>query len=208
MIIFDKIYNHFLINKMKKKGLKVGKGLVLRGRPIIDIRDGAKIEIGNEVTLNSQNYGYHISIYAPIKLFANINQGAIVKIGDHTRIHGSCIHAREKIEIGNNCLIAGNCQIFDCSAHHLSFDDPTNRLNTPGETKPILVEDNVWIGANCIILPGVKIGHGSIIGAGSVVTKSIPPMVIAAGNPARVVEEAEYKIWKDDITGIDTTKSR
>jgi len=203
MKIYNDLRNVFLFFWIKKtRDFKVGERLYLRGRPIIDIRDGGRIEIGDDVTLNSQNYGYHISMYSPVKLFANITKGAIVKIGNKTRIHGSCIHARERIEIGNNCLVAGNCQIFDCSAHHISFDDPPNRINTPGTTKPIIIEDNVWIGANCIILPGVRIGYGSIIGAGSVVTKNIPPMAIAAGNPAEVIKTAEYKVWKDDKTDV------
>ena len=97
------------------------------------------------------------------------------------------MHACSSISIGRRCLIAANCQIFDGSGHDLSFDDISNRINTKGNTKPIVIEDDVWIGANSIILPGVRVGRGSIIGAGSVVTKEIPSMVHAAGNPARVI---------------------
>lgn len=201
MKVYDNIRNILLFFWIKKtKNFKVGKRLSLRGRSIIDIRDGAGIEIGDDVTLNSQDYGYHINIYAPIKLFANINKNAIVKIGDRTRIHGSCVHARERIEIGNNCLIAANCQIFDCSAHHLSMDQPDQRIYTIGETEPIIIEDNVWICANSLILPGVRIGKGSIVAAGSVVTKTIPPGVIVGGNPAKIISKEEFKIWKEDET--------
>lgn len=197
--IFEKIRNKIIINKFTlSKQLIIGQNITIKGLPIIDIRDGAKIEIGDDVTLNSENYGYHINMHSPVKLFANIKKGAYLKIGNKTRIHGSCIHARYKIEIGDNCLIAANCQIFDCNAHHLSFDDPENRINTIGEAEPIIIEDNVWIGANSIILPGVTIGQGSIVAAGSVVTKNIPAMVIVAGNPAQIVKEAEYKIWSED----------
>lgn len=184
---------NYLITKIvrNKKNLFVGKNLIVRGSPIIDIRNGAKIKIGNNVTLNSQNFGYHFNLNAPVKLFANINKDAFISIGDNTRIHGTCIHAKAKIEIGKNCLIAGNSQIFDCNAHTLSMDDPANRINTKGEPRPIKINDNVWIGANCIILPGVTIGEGSVIGAGSVVTKDIPARTIVAGNPARPIEKKE-----------------
>ncbi len=95
----------------------------------------------------------------------------------------------QKISIGKNCLIAANCQIFDGSGHDLSFSEVANRINTIGDAKPIIVEDNVWIGANCIILPGVRIGQGSVISAGSVVHKDIPEMCVAAGNPVKVVKQ-------------------
>jgi len=114
--------------------------------------------------------------------------GAIIKIGDNTRIHGSCIHARRNIQIGKNCLIAANSQIFDCSGHDLAFDNVEERINTTGPAKEIVINDNVWIGINTIILPGITIGRGSIIAAGSVVVKDIPPMCLAGGNPARVIK--------------------
>jgi acetyltransferase-like isoleucine patch superfamily enzyme len=91
------------------------------------------------------------------------------------------------ITIGKNCLIAANCQIMDNSGHDLSFDDVANRINTTGVSSPVTIGDDVWIGANCIILPGVTIGQGSVVSAGSVVTKDIPSMVIAGGIPARVL---------------------
>jgi len=174
-----------------KKGFSAGKGLVIMNRPIIDIRDGARIEIGRHVTLNSRNYGSHVNMHSSVKLFANINNSAVIKIGDFTRVNGSCIHAREKIEIGKNCLIAPNCQIFDSSAHDLLLENPQIRINSKGGSRSIKIHDHVWIGANSIILPGVTIGEGSVIGAGSVVTRDIPPFSMAAGNPASVLKTRE-----------------
>jgi len=189
--IYNKIQREIYLKKIRKiKGLSVGNGLKIVKLPIIDIRNGGKISIGSNVTLTSDNVGYHLNMYSPVKLYAD-RPGAEIVIGDNTRIHGSCIHAYEKISIGNNCLIAANTQIMDGSGHDLSFENPANRINTTGTTKPVIIEDNVWIGANCIILPGVTIGQGSIIGAGSVVTKSIPPMVVAGGNPAKVIKVAD-----------------
>ncbi|EPM5659285.1 acyltransferase [Vibrio parahaemolyticus] len=129
-------------------------------------------------------------MHSPIKLYAD-RKGAIIRIGANTRIHGTCIHAYESITIGKNCLIAANCQIFDGSGHDLSFSDVENRINTRGVSKPVLIEDNVWIGINSIILPGVTIGNGSVIAANSVVTKDIPPMVLAGGNPAKIIKRYE-----------------
>lgn len=171
--------------------VKQGK-VTLRGRPLIDIREGARLVIGKNVTFTSRNRGYHINLHSPVKLFAD-RPGAEIVVGDNSRIHGSCLHASKSIVIGRNCLVAANCQIIDESGHSLSFPDVENRINTRGISRPVVIEDNVWIGANSLILPGVTIGYGSVVAAGSVVTKSIPPMVVAGGNPARVIKDFSPK---------------
>jgi len=109
-------------------------------------------------------------------------------IEDNTRIHGTCIHAYMSIRIGKNCLIAANTQIFDGNGHDTCMNDPSNRIHTKGSAKPIIIEDNVWIGTNVIVMPGVTIGNGSVISANSVVNSDIPPFSIAIGNPAVVVK--------------------
>ena len=170
------------------RGCSIGLRLIVKGLPVVDISHGAALKIGNNVLLNSQNLDYHVNMFAPVKLFAD-RSGATIKIGNNTRIHGSCIHAYELIEIGENCLIAANCQIFDGNGHDLSFDSPENRIKTKGLSKPIRIGDNVWLGTGVIILPGVTIGSGSVIAAGSVVRNSIPAMVVAAGNPAIIIKD-------------------
>jgi acetyltransferase-like isoleucine patch superfamily enzyme len=153
----------------------------------LEIDRGATVRIGDNVTLNSSNRSYHINMHSPVKIYAE-GQGTEIMIGADTRIHGTCLHACERIQIGSKCLIAANTQIFDSNGHDLSFDNVENRLNTKGTTKPVIIEDCVWIGANCLILPGVRIGRGSVIAAGSVVTKDVPPMTLAGGNPAQIIK--------------------
>lgn len=171
------------------RGLSWGRGVVIKGRPIIDIQNGGQVVIGDDVTLNSRNYGYHLNMHSPVKLIADRAQAKIV-VGSSTRIHGSCIHAYSSVIIGDHCLIAANCQIIDGSGHDLSFDNLSHRSEPDSRGVPIVIDDYVWLGANCIVLPGVHIGRGSVIGAGSVVTRDVPAMVVAAGNPAKVVREA------------------
>lgn len=121
-----------------------------------------------------------------------------ISIGKRTFIGGSSLICAEKIIIGSDVLIAWGCVFLDHNSHSLFFhkrkDDVINRLN--GEKnwsivirKPIVVEDKAWIGFNSIILKGVTIGEGAIVGAGSVVTKDVPPYTIVAGNPARIIRE-------------------
>ena len=164
--------------------------VVILGRPLIDIRQGSRLILGKDVTLNSRNRGYHLNMFGPVKLFAD-RPGAEIWIGDQTRIAGTCIHAYRSVVIGKRCLISANCQIFDGNAHDLSFPGVEDRIHTEGSSQPIVIEDDVWIGANSIILPGVRIGKGAIVAAGSVVTRNVPPMAVARGNPAKVFLDYE-----------------
>jgi lipopolysaccharide O-acetyltransferase len=114
--------------------------------------------------------------------------GSNVEINDYVHIG-----AIESVVIGNNVLIASKVFISDhnhgsySGVHHSSPD------SSPGDrplfSKPVIIEDNVWLGESVMVLPGVVIGAGSIIGASSVVTKSIPPGCIAVGLPATVVKK-------------------
>jgi acetyltransferase-like isoleucine patch superfamily enzyme len=171
-----------------KNNIQIQGKIIINGIPLIDIRKGATLEIANNVSLTSRNKGYHINLHSPVKIFAD-RDGAKIKIGENSRIHGTCIHAYRSVTVGRNCLIAANCQIMDGNAHNLSFPDVENRINTIGDVKPIVIEDNVWIGANSIILPGVTIGRGSVITTNSVVVKDIPAMVVAGGNPAVIIKD-------------------
>jgi hypothetical protein len=108
------------------KGLQLSDGVVFKGMPLIGIARGASIRIERGVTINSRNGGYHVNMHSPVKLLAD-RPGAIIHIGEDTRIHGSCIHAYCSISIGKRCLIAANCQIIDCNGHELSFDDRVAR---------------------------------------------------------------------------------
>lgn len=170
----------------RKKGIDLEGTLILKGMPIVEVVEGATISIGNNVTLRSRNKGHHLNMHSPVKLMADW-PGAILSIGSNTRIGGSCIHAQKEIRIGQNCLIAANCQIIDNAGHDPSFPDVSNRINTIGTPKPIIIEDDVWIGANSIITPGVTIGKGSVVAAGSVVVSNILSYSTVIGNPAKLI---------------------
>ena len=126
----------------------------------------------------------HIQIFEAVKIECLPN--AVVEIGHKSYInHDSEIRCRERITIGNNVSIAYNVLIQD-SDYHTTYDD---NGNPKPQTLPIMIEDNVWIGANAIILKGVSIGEGSTVAAGSVVTKSVPPYSLVGGNPARIIKQ-------------------
>lgn len=99
--------------------------------------------------------------------------------------HGCTVLDCAPVAIGDNVMLAPNVGIYT-AAHPL---DAAERSAGWEFAKPIAIGDDVWIGAGAILMPGVTIGHGTVIGAGSVVTKDIPAGVVAAGNPCRVLRE-------------------
>ena len=118
-------------------------------------------------------------------------------IGDNCGMSSAVLWAYKSITIGNNVLIGGGCLIMDSDRHSIDYrirngnirDEKGKKIDTQSaKTAPIVIEDDVLIGARVIILKGVKIGARSIIGAGSVVTKDIPSDVIAGGNPCKVIQ--------------------
>lgn len=96
--------------------------------------------------------------------------------------------AHEKIEIGRNCMIGPNCYLTDAN-HGVAAGLSVKKQ--PMEPKPVIIEDEVWMGAGVIVLRGVRIGHGAVIGAGAVVTKDIPANAIVAGVPAREIRRRD-----------------
>lgn len=126
----------------------------------------------------------HVQSFESVRIECLPN--AVVEIGDKSYInHDSEIRCRKRIQIGNNVSIAYGVLIQD-SDYHTTYDE---QGNPKPQTLPIIIEDNVWIGANVIILKGVTIGEGSIVAAGSVVTKSVPSYSLVGGNPARIIKQ-------------------
>lgn len=115
-----------------------------------------------------------------------IDYGKPVTIGEDCFIQQCCtFFGRGGITIGNGVFIGPKCNLI--TINHDA--NPENRSATYG--RPIVIEDNVWIGINSTVLPGVRIGYGAIIGAQSVVTHDVPPMTVVAGNPARIIKKIE-----------------
>jgi acetyltransferase-like isoleucine patch superfamily enzyme len=170
------------------KNLQVEKNVVFKNIPSILLLNNAKIVLSKKVQLNSSNFNYHLNLFKPVKLLAD-GKNALIFIGENSRIHGSCIHASYKITIGSNCLIAANCQIIDNNAHELSMDNPSERINTIDLSREVIIENNVWIGSGCTILPGTKIGEGSVIAANSVVRGTVPKNCIFGGNPGKLIKQ-------------------
>ena len=109
-----------------------------------------------------------------------------VTIGDYTRIGIHCT-VIGPVCIGNNVNLA---QGITVTALNHNFEDPTRKIDEQGiSTKPVVIGDDVWIGANAVILPGVTIGRHVVVAAGAVVTKDVPPHSLVAGVPAKLIKQ-------------------
>lgn len=109
----------------------------------------------------------------------------IIRAGTYVNRY-TMFDAHEHLEIGRDCMIGPHCYLTDAD-HGTTAGIPVNQQ--PMQVAPLIIEDNVWIGAGVQVLAGVRIGQGAVIGAGSVVTKDIPCNTIAAGIPARIIKE-------------------
>ena len=135
--------------------------------------------------------------YVHIDIDFHCEYGKNIHLGDHVIINMNCTFVdNNRIDIGSRVLIASDVKMYTAThstqpsvRNHSGHPDPAFWCQT--YSRPITIEDEVWIGGGAIVLPGVTIGKGSVIGAGAVVTKDIPPYSVAVGSPARVIRQVE-----------------
>lgn len=190
------IYYHRLV--FMCHGIQYGKNLRVYDGIYFRKNKKGRIVIGDSFTFTS---GRGLNpICSNIKGVIRLDGSAKLVIGDNCGMSSTVLWAKESITIGNNVLIGGGSLIMDCDRHSVDYrirngsirDENGKKVDTQSaKASPIVIEDDVLIGARAIILKGVRIGARSIIGAGSVVTKDIPGDVIAGGNPCRVIKKLQ-----------------
>jgi acetyltransferase-like isoleucine patch superfamily enzyme len=155
---------------------KRGKGSVIRRRTRIDVLPYNRFELGN---------------YSTIEDFCTINNGVgEVLIGNETRIGiGNVVIG--PVHVGNNVIFAQNIVMSGLNHEYSDVNTPISKQDV--STALIRVEDDCWIGANAVLTAGITVGKHSVVAAGAVVTKSIPPYSIAVGNPARVIKKYDFE---------------
>jgi len=160
-------------------------GLPVICKPRIWVKDRNKsIVIGDNFIANSRFSSNSIGSFQPVLLNARFPQAKII-IGNNVGISGCTIKAVELVKIGDNVLIGSGALISDNDSHPLFPGDRNDE--TKIKHKPIIIEDDVFIGARAIINKGVTIGKGAVVAAGAVVTKDVPPFMIVGGNPAKII---------------------
>ena len=163
------------------KGIAIGTKCKFFGIAVIKRSNKGRIKVGNECVFRSMKTSNLLGISRPCILTAMGIDDCLLTIGNNCGFSGTVISCFERISIGNNVRCGANTLITDSDWH---CDD--ERLSP---ARPVTIEDNVFLGVNVTVLKGVVIGKNSIIGAGSVVASNIPPNVVAAGNPCRIIRK-------------------
>ena len=178
---------------LRLKGVKVKPGLVTYGAPIVHLTKGGSIVLGENCVLCSTSKANFAGVNHPV-ILALLRPGASLEIGDDTGISGGSFCAAQSVKIGSRCLIGANALVTDCDFHALK---PEGRRHNSDISDigcaPVVIEDNVWLGANVTVLKGVRIGRDTVVAAGSIVTKDLPEGVLAAGTPAKVIKVLKEK---------------
>lgn len=170
---------------LKNKCVKVGKGFWVIGK--VSIIGSGKIAIGDNFCMTSGDHVNPISANLQASIFTD-SPNAQIQIGDNVGMSSPRMWIHDSLTIGNNVKIGGGVLLIDTDCHPIDYCD--RRISNKGTfSSPIVIEDDVWIGAQSIVLKGVTIGARSIIGAGSVVTNNIPADCIAGGNPCKIIRK-------------------
>jgi acetyltransferase-like isoleucine patch superfamily enzyme len=166
-------------------GIAWGKGWRFFGVPIVQKHRGSHMRFGDRLQLRSTVRSNPLGANHPV-ILCTWRAGATLEIGDNFAMTGGSVIAAQEVVIGDDVNVGANTVIMDTDFHPL--DPQARRFDSqPAKTAPVLIEDGVFIGVNCLILKGVTLGRGCVVGAGSVVTRDVPPGARVAGNPVRVI---------------------
>lgn len=163
-------------------GIEIGANCQFDGRPYFSRFPSTNVAIGAGCVFNSHHHSVLGGVSRPC-IVATLEKDASIVIGDGSGFTGTVIGCQRRVTIGRNVRCATNTLIFDTDWH---TDDP--RAGAPA---PVTIEDGVWLGIHVVVLKGVTIGRGTLVGANSLVTRSLPAGVIAGGVPARVLKEID-----------------
>lgn len=147
-----------------------------------------------------------------------------VIVGGYTVLNGTYIVCEDRVDIGSHCLLSWGVVITDSwtaatvqvrdrrAALRATAESETRHFSGAGTPRPVVVEDNVWIGFDAVILPGVRVGRGAIIGARTIVSESVPPYAVVAGNPQRILRHIDSDdtpaARADAFAALDESKRR
>lgn len=169
-------------------GIQIGAGCRFYGLPIFRRLPDSSIRIGQGCQFRSSQRSNFAGISRRCSI-ATVGEQAYIEIGDDCGFSGTVIGAASKIILGKRVMAGANSTITDTDWHPL---DPAARAaGAAGPCAPIQIGDDVWLGMHVTVLKGVTIGAGTMVAANSVVVNSLPPGVVAAGIPARVIKQIE-----------------
>jgi acetyltransferase-like isoleucine patch superfamily enzyme len=174
-------------DRLRSLGVELAADVTLYGEPIVSLADPSRISVGSGVVLCSESERTALGVSRPC-ILRTLRPGAAIVIGPESGLSGTVICAAVSVSVGRECLFGADVLVADTDFHPLKaagrrHSDEVDDIPAAA----IVIGDNVFIGARSMILKGVHVGENSVIGAGSVVVSDIPPNVMAAGVPARVL---------------------
>ena len=180
-----------LVNGVKfwYHGVKYEQFPRTRGKLLIGVSSDSKITFGSNVSINSGKKRNPVGKGTQTSLLAI--RGGEIRIGNNVGISNAAIVSMNSIVIEDNVLIGNGAVIYDTDFHSMSYEKRIQHNDDDITTRPVKICEGAFIGAGAMILKGVTVGKHSIIGAGSVVTKDVPPYQIWAGNPAKYIKDTK-----------------
>jgi acetyltransferase-like isoleucine patch superfamily enzyme len=161
-----------------------------RGLTYLYASKGGKILFkGKGTVINNYSVSNAFGLYQRTIFYA---PGGIITIGSNCGISGSTFCSMTSITVGNHVEIGANCKIMDNDQHSMNPVERRKDIRDNIGKKPVVIDDDCFIGAGCIILKGTTLGKNCIVGAGSVVHGEFPDNSVIAGNPARIIKKVEY----------------
>lgn len=170
----------------RQRGVSRGGAVECFGLPILELSSGSKVILGAGVTLCSDSKHTALGVSHPV-ILRTLLPGATISVGDESGLSGATICAAKSVRIGKRCLIGADVIIADTDFHPVAAGGRRYKGPSDAASLPVEIEDDVFVGARAIILKGVKVGAGSVVGAGAVVTSDVPSSAVVAGNPARCI---------------------
>jgi acetyltransferase-like isoleucine patch superfamily enzyme len=183
-----------------RKRLQIQSNFKVWGNIRFLIHGKGSIIIGKNFHAVSARKRSFITLFTPCHM--TVIGDAQIVLGEHVGLNGTTITARHKISIGDNTMIGPNTIIVDHDGH-VAWP-PNERWNKNAPGADVVIENDVWIGMNCLVLKGVKIGSGSVIAAGSIVINDVESNCLYAGNPAKKVKSffhrVPHKIMAEEVS--------
>lgn len=186
-VVVQRLTRVWLLRKLRTAGVSITGRLTIIGAPIVDIFPKSRVTVHDGVTLVSRSWWTALGVSRPV-IIRTLSSGADISIGAGSGLSGTTLCSVVGITVGRRVLCGADVLVADTDFHPI---DKSPRVDLPipagDPSDAIVIEDDVFLGARCIVLKGVRIGAGTVVGAGSVVSQTLPPGVVAAGNPARVI---------------------
>jgi acetyltransferase-like isoleucine patch superfamily enzyme len=167
-------------------GIELGPECKFYGLPLLRRLPQSRIRIGPNCQFRSSAWSNLVGINRPC-VVSTLRHAAWLEIGRECGFSGTVIGCASRISIGDRVMCGANTTITDTDWHAMNWRD--RYTNVPGKYGPVTIGDDVWLGMNVVVLKGVEIGRRTVVGAGSIVSRSLPEGVIAAGQPAVVIRK-------------------